>query len=258
MVFISFKFESEKYVTNVIEGGPWNAGQPLFLERWKEGMTLEKCNHKEAPIWVKFRNLPTEFWTPEGLSTVASAVRRPLYPDAFTSTMERIDYERVCIIVDVDAKFKDHVFMLFPSPNGEYNGSCKINIEYEWRLIICSSCKSFGHTDGDCPIAKKVVLRPKVVQIYVPKPQVEEQWKEQKRAKNVEVTNRDSHVTNNKERQGMTTTSPNASMEIEDMIDGNAFALLQNLKTEETNEEVIGNLESRRGPMQAAPTNGVK
>ncbi|KAL6564046.1 hypothetical protein OROHE_005286 [Orobanche hederae] len=60
--FYFFKFDSEKYLVDTIEGGPWiYSGQPLFIERWREGMSLEKRNHKEVPIWVKFRNIPTEY-----------------------------------------------------------------------------------------------------------------------------------------------------------------------------------------------------
>ena len=94
--FYFFKFESEQQLLNVLEGGPWMySGQPLFLERWKEGMSLEQKSHKEVPIWVKFRNIPTEYWTLEGLSTVASSIGKPLYADAFTSSMARLDYARV-------------------------------------------------------------------------------------------------------------------------------------------------------------------
>lgn len=194
-------------------------------------------------IWVKFQNIPTECWTTEGLSTVASAVGRPLYPDAFTSSMERIDYARVCVIIDINSNFKDHVYMLLPSRDGEYNGSCKVHIEYEWRPRICSVCKNFGHKDGECPLAKKVIQRPKPVQIFVPKVNKEEKWQEQKsNRKNLEMP---------KEKPAKEIQEPNVTTH--NVCDNNPFALLENLESDEGNMEDVNLFDSIRGPIQAAP-----
>ncbi|KAL2226609.1 UNVERIFIED_CONTAM: hypothetical protein Sindi_2019600 [Sesamum indicum] len=46
------------------------------------GKAMRKLKHTQAPIWIKLRHLPMEYWTTEGLSIVASGVGKPLYPDA--------------------------------------------------------------------------------------------------------------------------------------------------------------------------------
>lgn len=258
--FFFFCFESENHMNNIIEGGPWLfAGQPLFLERWKEGMSLEKHNHKEVPIWVKFRNLPIEYWTQEGLSMVASSVGRPLYPDAFTSSMARLDYARVCVVVNINSKFQDHVFMLLPSASGEYNGTRKILIEYEWRPSICSLCESFGHKDAQCPLAKKVVQRPKPVHIYVPKPSTSNIWEEPKlksknaklKEKQVEMENMVKEVISSPTRNYQTHAISN---EMAIGVTTNPFAILGTSDMEELNDTMYEDAKSQRGPNQAAPT----
>ncbi|KAL0295452.1 UNVERIFIED_CONTAM: hypothetical protein Sangu_3198400 [Sesamum angustifolium] len=90
---------------NVIEGGPWlYLGQPIVLQKWEPGMVLRKLKHTEVPVWIKLRHLPVELWTTEGLSTVASGIGRPLYPDAITRACTRLDFARVCIMLNVSSK----------------------------------------------------------------------------------------------------------------------------------------------------------
>ncbi|KAL0290980.1 UNVERIFIED_CONTAM: hypothetical protein Sradi_7037700 [Sesamum radiatum] len=96
--FFFFQFENVAAMEEVIEGGPWlYLGQPIVLQKWEPGMVLRKLKHTEVPIWIKLRHLPVELWTTEGLSTVASGIGRPLYPDAITRACTRLDFARVCV-----------------------------------------------------------------------------------------------------------------------------------------------------------------
>ncbi|KAL0310276.1 UNVERIFIED_CONTAM: hypothetical protein Scaly_2943900 [Sesamum calycinum] len=94
--FFFFQFETVAAMEEVIEGGPWlYLGQPIVLQKWEPGMVLRKLKHTEVPVWIKLRHLPVELWTTEGLSTVASGIGRPLYPDAITRSCTRLDFARV-------------------------------------------------------------------------------------------------------------------------------------------------------------------
>ncbi|KAL0288032.1 UNVERIFIED_CONTAM: hypothetical protein Sradi_7110700 [Sesamum radiatum] len=85
----------------VIEGCPWlYLGQPIVLQKWEPGMVLRKLKHTEVPMWIKHRHLPVELWTTEGLSTVASGIGRPLYPNAITRACTRLDFARVCVMLN--------------------------------------------------------------------------------------------------------------------------------------------------------------
>ncbi|KAL2225234.1 UNVERIFIED_CONTAM: hypothetical protein Sindi_3091900 [Sesamum indicum] len=79
--FFFFQFKTVFDMEEIIEGGPWLfQGQPIVLQKWEPGMAMRKLKHTQVPVWIKLRHLPMEFWTTEGLSTVASGVGKPLYP----------------------------------------------------------------------------------------------------------------------------------------------------------------------------------
>ncbi|KAL0285154.1 UNVERIFIED_CONTAM: hypothetical protein Sradi_7181600 [Sesamum radiatum] len=107
--FFFFQFKTAAAMEEVIEGGPWLfQGQPIVLQKWEPGMVLRKLQHTQVPVWIKLRHLPVELWTTEGLSTVASGIGKPLYPDAITRACTRLDFARVCIMLDISSKLPKH------------------------------------------------------------------------------------------------------------------------------------------------------
>ncbi|KAK4380931.1 hypothetical protein Sango_3017500 [Sesamum angolense] len=104
--FYFFQFKTEAAMEEVIEGGPWLfQGQPIVLQKWEPGMALRKLKHTQVPVWIKLRHLPVEMWTNEGLSTVASGIGKPLYPDAITRACTRLDFARVCVMLDISSNY---------------------------------------------------------------------------------------------------------------------------------------------------------
>ncbi|KAL2226603.1 UNVERIFIED_CONTAM: hypothetical protein Sindi_2019000, partial [Sesamum indicum] len=94
-------------------------------------MAMRKLQHIQVPVWIKLRHLPMEFWTTEGLSTVASGVGKPLYPDTITRACTRLDFAHVCVMIDITHKLTKHIIvMVLKEDGGEI--PCKIDIEYEW------------------------------------------------------------------------------------------------------------------------------
>ncbi|KAK4381890.1 hypothetical protein Sango_2924300 [Sesamum angolense] len=128
-------------------------------------MVLRKLKHTEIPVWIKLRHLPVELWTTEGLSTVASGIGRPLYPDAITRTCTRLDFARVCVMLNVSLKLPKHVVIMMPNEL-EGESACKVDVEYEWLPPKCTGCSSLGHSTKECPLSKPT--KP-VVSIYVRK-----------------------------------------------------------------------------------------
>ncbi|KAL0349782.1 UNVERIFIED_CONTAM: hypothetical protein Sradi_4127400 [Sesamum radiatum] len=103
----------------VIEGAPWLFhGQPIVLQKWQYGMAFRKHFHTQVPIWIKLRHLLVEFWTEEGLSMVASGVGRPLYPDAITKTCTRLDFARVCVMLNYNSKLPKYIVVMQPTEDG--------------------------------------------------------------------------------------------------------------------------------------------
>ncbi|KAK4384411.1 hypothetical protein Sango_3063500 [Sesamum angolense] len=126
-------------------------------------MVLRKLKHTEVPVWIKLRHLPVELWTTDGLSTVASGIGRPLYPDAITRACTRLDFARVCVMLNVNSKLPKHIVIMMPNEHGG-ESACKVDVEYEWLPPKCTNCTSLGHANKECPLTKPV--KP-AVSIYV-------------------------------------------------------------------------------------------
>ncbi|KAL0313776.1 UNVERIFIED_CONTAM: hypothetical protein Scaly_2901800 [Sesamum calycinum] len=104
--FFFFRFNNRIAMEDVIEGGPWLfQGQPIVLQAWEQGMSLRRQKHNQIPVWVRLKHLPMEYWTDEGLSTVASGIGTPLYSDGITKNCSRLDYARVCVMLDYNSTF---------------------------------------------------------------------------------------------------------------------------------------------------------
>ncbi|KAK4384362.1 hypothetical protein Sango_3068300 [Sesamum angolense] len=141
--FYFFRFRSRAAMEEIIEGGPWLfQGQPIVLQFWEQGMTLRQRKHSQIPVWIRLKHLPMEYWTDEGLSTVASGVGTPLYTDGITKECSRLDYARE------DPK--------------------RVDVEYEWLPQRCKQCCSLGHIASACPDNMKKKIAPPIT-IFVKK-----------------------------------------------------------------------------------------
>ncbi|KAL0294558.1 UNVERIFIED_CONTAM: hypothetical protein Sradi_6878500 [Sesamum radiatum] len=165
--FFFFQFETTAAMEEVIEGGPWLLNrQPIILQKWEPGMVLRKLQHTQVPVWIKLRHLPVELWTNKGLSMVASGIGKPLYPDAITRACTRLDFARVCVMLDIGSKLPKHIVTMIPREDSS-EVACKADVEYEWLPPKCTTCMSLGHPTKDCPKTKP---KPPPVEVYVQKP----------------------------------------------------------------------------------------
>ena len=134
----------------MLENGPWNlACRPLILRIWKPGMDTFNDQLNSLPIWVKFFNIPLEYWTGTSLGYIASVVGLPLHLDTPTKNHSRLSFARICIEVDVNCEFPKSA--LLDLGNGMYS---TIRIEYPWIPQTCSHCKVFGHSRVNCHVVK--------------------------------------------------------------------------------------------------------
>ncbi|KAL2252024.1 UNVERIFIED_CONTAM: hypothetical protein Sindi_2324700 [Sesamum indicum] len=157
------------HMEQVIEGGPWLfQGQPIVLQKWEPGMAMRKLKHTQVPVWIKLRHLPMEFWTTEGLSTVASGVGKPLYRDAITRACTRLDFARVCVMIDVTQKIEKHIIIMTPDEDGGET-PCKVDVEYEWLPAKCTDCMTLGHSVKDCTVNKPRKPTKPPIAVYVQK-----------------------------------------------------------------------------------------
>ncbi|KAL0289202.1 UNVERIFIED_CONTAM: Retrovirus-related Pol polyprotein from type-2 retrotransposable element R2DM [Sesamum radiatum] len=114
-------------------------------------MSLRRQKHLQVPVWVRFRHLPLEYWTAEGLSAVASGIGSPLYTDKVTQACSRLDYARVCVMLDYHSKLPKHLVVISPMLREGKEVPIKVDIEYEWLPMRCTQCCSLGHNVKSCP-----------------------------------------------------------------------------------------------------------
>ncbi|KAL0294293.1 UNVERIFIED_CONTAM: hypothetical protein Sradi_6894400 [Sesamum radiatum] len=169
--FFFFRFKTAAFMEEVIEEGPWLfQGQPVVLQPWEQGMSLRRQKHLQVPVWIRIRHLPMEYWTEEGLSAVASGIGTPLYTDRITKNCLRLDFARVCVMLNFNSKLPKHLIVLSPILSEEKEIPIKVDIEYEWLPLRCLHCCSLGHTANSCPETRTSKLRAPVA-VYVQKRQ---------------------------------------------------------------------------------------
>ena len=120
---------------------------------WSPGLSWQKESVSKVPVWVQFHHVPMEFWTPVGLSYIASAVGVPLYADSPTEACTRMNFARICVEIDASKQLV-HEFRLQVSSRDISTPPRFITVKviYQWKTRMCSHCSVFGHSNNDCPM----------------------------------------------------------------------------------------------------------
>ncbi|KAL2253034.1 UNVERIFIED_CONTAM: hypothetical protein Sindi_0098100 [Sesamum indicum] len=128
---------------------------------------MDKLTSPCQAAFVPGRSIGDNIMLVEGLSIVASGVGKPLYPDAIMRACTRLDFARVCVMLDVNSKMPKHIIIMTPDEEGG-ELPCKIDVEYEWLPPRCTSCMTLGHSAKECIVNKPKSIKPPV-NVYVPK-----------------------------------------------------------------------------------------
>ncbi|KAJ4850857.1 hypothetical protein Tsubulata_032857 [Turnera subulata] len=92
-LFLS-QFPNESAYSRALHSGPWHvAGIQLMLSPWTSTFQKLDCSSAVYPVWVKFKNVPLELLTNEGLSYIASVVGTPIHgtrtvPNSFETIVQ--------------------------------------------------------------------------------------------------------------------------------------------------------------------------
>nr|GFC70829.1 hypothetical protein [Tanacetum cinerariifolium] len=83
----------ENYVTNTwakfgFQKGPWLIRSiPLILNKWTPNLILKKDEVTKVPVWVKMHKVHVVSYSEDGLSLIATQIKKPIMLDAFTSSI---------------------------------------------------------------------------------------------------------------------------------------------------------------------------
>ncbi|KAK4381921.1 putative mitochondrial protein [Sesamum angolense] len=87
---------------------------------------------KTRDAMEELKHLPMEYWTEEGLSTVASGVGTPLYADKITRQCLRLDFARMCVMLDYNSTLPKHLVVISPHLIDGKEIPIRVDVEYEW------------------------------------------------------------------------------------------------------------------------------
>lgn len=145
--FFLFKFGLEEDARKVLDGGPYlYDSRLLILKQWNRNVGLERDILASIPIWVRFPNLRTQFWTGRIMSKLASVIENPISMDVKTATFERASFARVLVEVFADRELPSTASARLPS-----GAIIEEDVVYEWVPPKCRKCVSFGHSTDQCP-----------------------------------------------------------------------------------------------------------
>ncbi|XP_016461203.1 uncharacterized protein LOC107784572 [Nicotiana tabacum] len=96
-------------------------------------------------IWIKLPGLDFKYWNQKGLSKIGSLVGKPLMVDQNTERKIRLNFARLLVEVDMDAKLPDTI--LFRSEKGHV---VEQKVTYDWKPTLCQYCRKHGHSEEIC------------------------------------------------------------------------------------------------------------
>ncbi|KAL0394958.1 UNVERIFIED_CONTAM: hypothetical protein Slati_4462000 [Sesamum latifolium] len=82
----------------------------------------------------------------------------------------RLDFARVCVMLDISSKLRKHIVIMVPKEDGG-EVPCRVDIEYEWVPPKCRTCNSLGHQTSQCPTTKPSTKPP--IAVFIPRQKVE-------------------------------------------------------------------------------------
>ncbi|XP_060212233.1 uncharacterized protein LOC132639857 [Lycium barbarum] len=144
------KFQSIEDLHEILYAGPYTINyRPLILKPWTPDFEFTKEFPTEIPLWVKFPQLPMNFWGVNSLSRLATSIGTPMFVDECTAKDTRVSFARMLIEVNITKPLPDKIPVVEPS--GRIFSQA---VTYEWRPMFCEKCQTIGHKCAHKPAVK--------------------------------------------------------------------------------------------------------
>lgn len=141
--FFAVKFTMATDYQFALEGGPWMIfDHYLMVRTWCNGFKLWAAGVERVMVWVRFPDLPLEYFDEEILRWMGNRIGKAIRVDITTSHLSRGKFARLCVEIDMSQPILPHFIL-----EGE-----SYRIEYEGLHILCFECGKFGHTNVNCPL----------------------------------------------------------------------------------------------------------
>ena len=141
--FYVVRFTSVEDYEFVMSQGPWMIGDTyLTIRKWIPNFIADEAPMRHLTAWVRIPNLSVEYFDKLVLHKIGSKIGKVIKIDRNTESMDRGQYVRLCIEVDL-AKPLLSKFRL----NGRI-----WKIQYEGLKMICYKCGHLGHKEDKCEL----------------------------------------------------------------------------------------------------------
>ena len=150
--YFLIKFSNSKDYDKVLQGGPWFIGEHfLAIKPWEPYFKASEAKLNSIAIWVRFPELPIEFYDLEALKEIGSVIESVLRVDSYTTTSSRGSYARLCIQIDMDKPLITSIKV----------GRLVQRVMYEGISTLCFCCGHLGHKQEICPYSVRKMEKPR-------------------------------------------------------------------------------------------------
>lgn len=135
---LSYDFDFVKFDDDCITaltGGPWMIfGHYLSVQKWRPNFQPSIETISTASVWVRFDELPLEYYDEEVLTDMAKLIGKPIKMDHNTAMATRGKYARFCVELNLRNPLLAKIHL----------GKIMQRIEYEGLHTICFYCGADG------------------------------------------------------------------------------------------------------------------
>ncbi|XP_065875385.1 uncharacterized protein [Euphorbia lathyris] len=143
--FYQFVMPNEKALQVIWEYGAISLRPGIIrFSPWYPDFNPDLYKSTSAQVWVRFYNLPWEFWDTRIIASIARAVGVPIRFDNNTVNGEFGHYARVLIDVELSMNIQDRLQV------DTENQKHWVFLEYENLPVLCDTCSSIGHDSSVC------------------------------------------------------------------------------------------------------------
>ncbi|XP_042515204.1 uncharacterized protein LOC122089521 [Macadamia integrifolia] len=151
--FVIFQFQREGDKVAVWRRSPMKIGSQLIrFQHWKLDFNIHVKQTWSKLIWIRFPDLPLEYWHENVLLSIAKVVGRPVALDHHTKQGLMGHYARVLVEMDTteNASRIEEVQVERLKPDTTRVFGFKQQVQYEDDISRCGFCKRLGHKVGEC------------------------------------------------------------------------------------------------------------
>lgn len=117
-------------------------GNYLQVQKWRPGHSVEDAKISTLPIWVRFPDLPVEYFDKEWLCKARDKIGKTIKVDNSTRATTSGQFVRVCVKINMGKPLRENYRMR----GGNWR------LQYKGLHNLCFTCGKYDHREASCPL----------------------------------------------------------------------------------------------------------